>query len=591
MAFGLAFIPRFLLIFGVVPLRTVTDEMITIAGGAYFAGLDWSAILSYSGRYYGSGFTMLFSWIFKLTDNPIIIYRVILTGCVIVQALVALICFDIMYKSLGIHNKKFVCVASISCSYCVVTRATIVYNEHILIFISWLIAWVLIKLVERDISDKKKIGYSFVLISVLVYSLTVHTRSYTYWISVAMVVILYYWTYRKSFLSIKVVGIGCLGGGAVYGLLDILKKGMYLVQDGEYLSNSKVYVSGVHYILSSQYWEGWLNIVLGQINTISVITGGLIVIGIVLGAALLWNGLMRKKTLVSKNGSLDVEKIYWIVCVFFGAAIVMTILAQSFSWLSGVGNEMMGISTEGGYPYKAFTYVRYFGPYCGPVLMIILSFLYQFRSVAYRYIKVAIGILMGIHVYWVMVIVPRICNNKYPVEAFLPFCRWNFSETPRLRTYLAGTVVLVIFVCVFLWLYRRKKMILITLMLMVLLSYQYIYNAIYYDNSYRNNINYEACEESYDLIKSLEKEVELPKKVYVVDGREIENQQIFYEYQFLLNRYKIIPGMPEENEAEAIVLSNTNLEMDDSFKAVKLDEDVFVYVKGKEIQEKIEHGY
>ena len=128
-------------------------------------------------------------------------------------------------------------------------------------------------------------------------------------------------------------------------------------------------------------------------------------------------------------------------------------------------------------------------------------------------------------------------------------------------------------------------------MLMVLLSYQYIYNAIYYDNSYRNNINYEACEESYDLIKSLEKEVELPKKVYVVDGREIENQQIFYEYQFLLNRYKIIPGMPEENEAEAIVLSNTNLEMDDSFKAVKLDEDVFVYVKGKEIQEKIEHGY
>ena len=90
--FLLAFLPRFIVIFFSMPLRTVTDEMITIAGGAYAAGLDWSAVLSYSERYYGSGFTALFFWIFKLTDNPIIIYRVFQTACVLVQAFTALIC-------------------------------------------------------------------------------------------------------------------------------------------------------------------------------------------------------------------------------------------------------------------------------------------------------------------------------------------------------------------------------------------------------------------------------------------------------------------------------------------------------------------
>lgn len=581
-AFCVAFIPRFLLIFGMTPLRTVTDEMITIAGAAYLSGLDWSALLSFSGRYYGSGFTMLFAWIFKLTDDPIVIYRVFLVGCVCVQALVSIICFDIMYNGFKLRNKKYVCLASIACSYCVVTRATIVYNEHILILISWIIACILVKLADLNLDKKKKMKFSVVLMAMLVYSLTVHARSYTYWISTAIVFILFFWTYRKSLLSIRVILGGCIGGIGIYGILEMLKKGMYLIQEGQSLSNTKVSVSGIQYLRSVNYWEGWLNIVVGQVSTITVFTGGMILIGLIIGVILLWNGLLRRRSFVPDNQDINIEIKYWIICVFFGASIVMTIFAQSLSWLGYVGDAMMGISEQGVYPFKAFTYVRYFGPYCGPVFMVVLTFLYQFKEKVTPFFKVAFSIMCVLEVYWVMVILPRIYNNKYPVEVFLPFSLWNFADTPRLRTYLAGTVVLLCIFAMVIFLFYKNKKNIIAALTVLLLMYQYVYNAFWFDGAFRSNSNYEMCIEGYNLVKSLEKNTELPRKIYVVEGRNIDNQQIFYEYQFLLNNYCIIPGLPTEELSEGIILSNTDLGTMDNYQKIVLDEDSFAYIKGIE---------
>ena len=112
-----------------MPLRTVTDEMITIAERGLLQQAWIGLLYCHSERYYGSGYSAFFFWIFKLTDNPIIIYRVFQTACVFSSGVYRTDLFDIMHKTMKIQSQKFVCAASVACSYFVVTRAVIVYND------------------------------------------------------------------------------------------------------------------------------------------------------------------------------------------------------------------------------------------------------------------------------------------------------------------------------------------------------------------------------------------------------------------------------------------------------------------------------
>ena len=82
--FLVAWIPRVILCMQTVPVRTLSDELATISGAAYFAGLDWSAVISNAG-YYGSGFSALFAPLFLLTDNPFVIYKGMLIGASVVK--------------------------------------------------------------------------------------------------------------------------------------------------------------------------------------------------------------------------------------------------------------------------------------------------------------------------------------------------------------------------------------------------------------------------------------------------------------------------------------------------------------------------
>ena len=99
-----------------------------------------------------------------------------------------------------------------------------------------------------------------------------------------------------------------------------------------------------------------------------------------------------------------------------------------------------------------------------------------------------------------------------------------------------------------------------------------------------DNGNYNACNETYEFVKALEKEIDLPKNIHVYDGRDIENQHTFYEYQFLLNHYTIVPGMPKEAPDEVILISNTMLKMPISYIEIELDSNAYVYIKGVDLQ-------
>ena len=69
--FLVAFVPRVVCTFYSDLIRTISDEVATISAGAYFAGLDWSAVISKAG-YYGGGFLPYIPFFSELSIIPIL---------------------------------------------------------------------------------------------------------------------------------------------------------------------------------------------------------------------------------------------------------------------------------------------------------------------------------------------------------------------------------------------------------------------------------------------------------------------------------------------------------------------------------------
>ena len=58
-------------------MTTGQDEFGTVASASYFAGYDWSAMVSEI-KYYGFGYSILMAPIYWITDNPQIIFQVMI---------------------------------------------------------------------------------------------------------------------------------------------------------------------------------------------------------------------------------------------------------------------------------------------------------------------------------------------------------------------------------------------------------------------------------------------------------------------------------------------------------------------------------
>lgn len=290
MVFLIAFVPRAICTYFMVPLTVLMDEMCTLNGAARFAGLNWSNVVE-AGSYYGFGFYALLSFIFKLTDNPFLIYHFILLVLVTIQSVIALICFHLLTEKFGIQDYLWGSIAAITCSYMVVSRAVSFSNEHPLILITWIAVWLIILLCEGQ-NNKRKAVYTFFLLLLFSYSLLLHTRAVTYWIAFMILVVLYGLVYRKCLISMPVF---------VTVTAVTVPIGKYLIKNYQSsiwkmpneVTNTTINVSMPAFSLDSI--KGFVAIVLGEINTIGAYTGGISYIAIITCVYILFVCIKRRK--------------------------------------------------------------------------------------------------------------------------------------------------------------------------------------------------------------------------------------------------------------------------------------------------------
>ena len=92
------------LLFKSLTSATGNDEIGTIAGAAYFAGLDWSDVVS-TILYYGWGFSALMAPAFHLSDNMSVIYQIMLSYNALLMALSVVICYNILKNIFKIDSE------------------------------------------------------------------------------------------------------------------------------------------------------------------------------------------------------------------------------------------------------------------------------------------------------------------------------------------------------------------------------------------------------------------------------------------------------------------------------------------------------
>jgi hypothetical protein len=557
--FVLALLPR--LIFVALhhyPFRTPMDEMSTFASAAFGAGYDWTPLVSNAKFYYGGGFTILLSPLLRLIDNPELLFGIVLSIYAVLQSISAPIACYISKNYMKIENKSLLYLISLASSYFVVARTQTTLNEHVLISITWCIAFVLCKLIEHENSYGKKAIDTVILFVLMSYALTIHTRTKMYWIVIVMVVILYY-LMEKKWLVAKIPAI--ISGGAGYLLaqkfIDWIKRSVWLWEEGITLKNTSVNIDITPEMLKTpEFYQGTLSTIVGQVHTSLTFTCGLTAIAIVCVAVVVWRYL--KKIPAKGTNNIPAEENYMkyilVLMMFFTLCICGTIFAQSLTWS---GKVLKALNGENGYGFKAYTYIRYYGIYLGPLLFSVLGYVYYHMEEIKKNIGWMIRIFVAFEFLFGLMNLPYIAHNNVASEVYWPFGLWSEArgDTVRLYVYLMGVGISTIIFGFYLWsLWKKRYKPVVAVMLAVML-FQYGWNAYFWDGHYV--VSYEdQTDGAYAFLQELEESgYELPQNIYVKSTASM-GQTTAYIYQFLFKEHTIVPKIPKKSEENIIVLCN-----------------------------------
>lgn len=581
----------------------IADETSTISGVTLLSDMDWSNVISLVG-YYGVGFTVLFTPLYSLFDDPFIIYHIMLLVMCLLQSLPVLIAYRIIRYHLKEANNLVCLIAAVSANYMVTRRPNNVTNEHPLILLSWLIVWLLFILLDTLDNYKKKVFFSALLALAMGYAMTIHERGLLYVVALFIMVIFFLWVYRR--LLISPITFGIIYGACYYGA-NLLKIRV-LENNWSKLTNAVSNTS-----VSFDYLTNWLKAlptargmasILGPVTTISMVTGGLFLLSLCITAVFLWKGIFRRKQLIWEAGSVkeagseagsakeagseagsareagsesggagktgrkdkgprkdwmfgnmpvyDKQRLF-LMFLFLFACIGMSILSQSMSWTPNLNAAYILGTGRNRYGLKILTYIRYFGIYVGPLVLITIYSLWEYGEQCKR---LMIYVLFGaffLSRFWMVEIQPYIAKSSNALEAFLPFSLESRDNLQfRMLFYTGGIFVLLLFAVLSYYCVRRKKQLLLFAALMLLFLYQFFYNVKTFDSP-----KSEQAEVAVNTYNSLMDTgiMDRVEDIYVYqsgDSRQWLNyQQLYYD-----RTVKV--GLPELGLSEGVIISDSD---------------------------------
>lgn len=579
--FIICFIPRVLVNMQMPFISIISDEVSTISAAAMTAGYDWKGVFTNAG-YYGGGAAILLTPLFLLIDNSVVLFKCIINLYALLQALVGIIAYAILKKHVKYENIQGRVLLSIIASYLVAKRATILLNETPLILCTWIVAYILLELYQADNKQRKK--YSIVLGALTAYMLSIHTRAVTYTIALIIMTVLVFLYNRK-----KVLNLFCFIApyGIFYVIANLIKESItnfyFTSENSAYIRNSEVLVTKSLDIFNFKGIQTACSLLLGQLGTVTVLSGGMFVLALVVVIYMLAQVLLKRLN--------EEEEGQFFVIAYFTGCVIITMVGLVITWFGSTSVSMLQGTGGTSYGLKGLTYIRYFASYIGP--LIVISMAYWIKNLV-RYNAVVFYIISFVMTMFSVAIIPYIYNSTSAIEVFLPFMRQSMdTATAGNLGYIMGVSVCLVVTMITLVLWYKKRVNIGLTIMIIFLIYQYVYNGLYLDASL--SVQHTAKRVStYEVLYNINEE--LPEIIYIEDGVRGSNQdhQIYYTYQFLFKAKKVVAEIPSEF-GDSLYITNTITNHESifnaGFKMVELPDNTdYVFVRGKEYEKVLENN-
>lgn len=570
---------------------TGADEIGTIASAAYFAGYDWSGVISDT-LYYSFGYSMLLAPVFAIFKNPETIHHMLLFINNILIASCGVITYKIQIRFFKIKNKTTaVLISSITMLYVpLYFNGNILLNECMLQFMIWATLYLILLLNEND--TRKKNIYTILLSLSLFYSLLVHTRSIVMIGTVIITILGILIVCKKNIINPYLFYPTAIAG---YFLSKFFVKGiqskLWLTNDNINLKNSTESVffslfSNIKLLFTFEGFKVYLLEMIGQVYTMITLTYGLFIISCIVTTIFLFH-LFKKRKIIEHNNYYTSG----IICVLFGfIGLFTTSMLSSLNAL-----ELVWQTWGNGQANKFFLYSRYWSIYMPIILMLSGCFLYRYMKFVNHIIITACFFVLSVFFLFNSCIGFKFrWQGNLATGVFYPFFSIGFWEPTGVITESTFSKFSIFLIIIFLLLclcLKTKKVNLCYVALCIMMFINYAYGTY--------NISIKISDQLHE---------QFGKMVQIVDDSAYTSEYIytygnFSNYklwlQYLFPRLKIAYGIEDTQEAIAItdrfseefIGNGWNLVYHDNDSQYLLKE-IYMFAKGDEIVERLaKKGY
>ena len=583
------------------------DEFGTIAGASYFAGLNWSDVVSHV-SYYGFGYSMFMAPVFWITDNPVIIFQVMIAFNTICLAVSGIIAYNILKGIFKVENDIYAAFTAFASAmyFGSVLNANAVYNESMLVLIGWIMVYILLKMqVKRD-EDKSTFGLTVILSLIMVYSLLVHTRALYLWGAAVIFMLTYLIIKRKLLANPAVLGVICAAGYVISKfVIEKVQTSLWLVgEDKSGLNNSVEslgsYFGNIQNLFTVNGLKGFIYTIFGQIYGMITISGGLFAIFIAIILFVICKILYRlvKRESIHLNEKLLTLGMF--IVSFLGAALILTALGISDKTAFSVA------AREGS---KWYLYARYWGMVGGLMIMFTLVYLYdkfstvKYSGYEYRQQKnekrtiliIAFAGFLLITLPFVWRLAPKFdifeCSYSNVYLHYVPMAFLKKGDYMTQGAFIIMSVFALVSLVLLIAFILNNKLMAAVLAVIVFSLYNYGYATIVMDKDSSDRFYNEFAD-----IKNEIEELDLEKEqqIYVnVGNTKVYNDKAAYIYdaQFWLNQYRIVIGTPDLSNSSVVITSkNTEEYIKAGFDIVYVKNDSEIYETITVLQKK-EYSY
>lgn len=573
-AIGGTFTLYMLRIFQKNDINISMDEIGTMAMAVRVGGLDWRNVLS-STHYYGGGYYWIYAVFFAFIDNPYVIAAAIYIANSMIVSLTTGLIYIILVKYLGRKNNWRTCIyAIIPGAFYHISAWTYVSNETPIYLLYWLLI-IFVLQVFNSKSRQKKCICSAVAGMILSCSLTVHERTAAIWIAFLITVLAVRFFLNKRLIRLVPFLATCI---PCYIVARMYKN--YLIQifwnSADSLKNTSAFGSVNEWFIDKPGgWKIVFDIIVTNLLKLCEASYGLWAFGsgffILICVYMLYHKVFKGKRIRVSS----FNAVRFILFVLGISCTLIMIIGLGVTWGKYVYDVFQGVQL--GVYYRAYTYIRYWAVFAGPVIVAIESLLeckrFQ-RLIVYSGTVCFLCVL----IYYVL------CVHGYL------FGVWNIERVYlyQIRGEYSGdvnTIISILMLFGIFWIYSRQNSVKI---FSGVLSCLLLFSAVNeMDNFSLPVFTCETAGATYEFIDELRGKNIFFDRIYALNNVST--------YQFMLKDSTISIGFPEEGP-DALVLSNFLLNgeigIPDNFSEyyyLQLDENEYLYVWGIKYRELLEN--